>query len=62
MDEKYKNKWYVREDFRPEQFQSKWSNSFCVEMEKLGNCFDTREQAAALANSIRALINAPAVQ
>lgn len=58
----FNEKWFVREDFLPEQFPERWTCGFCIKMKEVGNCFDNREEAVAFANSIRSLINAPAIR
>jgi hypothetical protein len=62
MHEKFKNKWYVRHDFNPEPMPKDWDIYHYSYMEQLGNCFDSREDAAAFSNKIRAMLNAPAVE
>ncbi len=48
--EGYSNKWYVREDFRPEPFKITWDPEFCKQMQQIGNCFDTREGGMSMSN------------
>jgi hypothetical protein len=59
--EDYSNKWYVREDFRPEPFYKNWDPEFCKQMQQIGNCFDTREEAMSMSNKIRELFGAPSI-
>ena len=43
--EKYGRKWYVRHDCNPEMIPDSWDKLHFDYMKKLGNVFDTREQA-----------------
>ena len=54
--EEFKNKWYVREDFCPEQMPNNWSLGRYKYMKSVRNCFDSKEEALTMANAIRTLL------
>ena len=57
----FSDKWYIREDLFPEQFQKDRDIVNCQIMYRLGNCFNTKEEAVAKCNAIRLLLNVPVI-
>lgn len=52
----FENKWYIREDLYVEQFEEKRHIVNKNIMKRLGNCFDSREDAVIKCNTIRTLL------
>lgn len=57
----FSDKWYIREDLFPEMFQSDRHITNCNIMYRIGNCFETKEEATAKCNAIRLLLNVPVI-
>lgn len=57
----FSDKWYIREDLFPEMFQNDRNVVNCNIMYKIGNCFDTKEEAKTKCNAIRLLLNVPVI-
>jgi hypothetical protein len=56
--EYFLDKWYVREDLYPEQFNTNYRDIInCNIMKEVGNCFDNEEITLAKCNAIRTLLN-----
>jgi hypothetical protein len=65
----FKDKWYIREDFRPEPFyqpnlrtgtpELKYYWPGALNLYEVGNCYNTRQEAFEKCNLIRSLLGIP---
>ena len=62
--EGYQEKWMIRHDLHPEQFKGfkDFSREHVEYLKKIGNYFETREDAVATCNALRLLLKLPLLE